>query len=194
MLFTDTKSLTLLPLSVGINLVVGGICSILKLPIFLDSIGTILIACLLGPFIGALSGAITNILLSMIVSPIYFPYGLVNLLIGLFSGMMYKYTFFHSSLGKVLFWIIISIVNTLSASLITVFVYGGSSGLNIGSIITASVIILTKNIVFSVFSTSMIENLMDKAIVVLIVYSILNKLPKTFINQFSTTREKRVKI
>ena len=44
----STKSLVLIPIAVGINLIGGTLCSALKLPLFLDMIGTIVVACLSG--------------------------------------------------------------------------------------------------------------------------------------------------
>lgn len=40
----STKSIVLIPIAVGINLIGGTLCSALKLPLFLDMIGTIVIA------------------------------------------------------------------------------------------------------------------------------------------------------
>lgn len=45
----STKALVLIPIAVGINLIGGTLCSALKLPLFLDMIGTVLVACLAGP-------------------------------------------------------------------------------------------------------------------------------------------------
>ena len=50
----STKSLVLIPIAVGINLIGG--CSALKLPLFLDMIGTIVVACLSGIWVSALCG------------------------------------------------------------------------------------------------------------------------------------------
>ena len=41
----STKCLVLIPIAVGINLIGGTLCSALKLPLFLDMIGTIVVAC-----------------------------------------------------------------------------------------------------------------------------------------------------
>jgi energy-coupling factor transport system substrate-specific component len=48
---------------VSINFVGGTLVSVLKLPIFLDTIGTILVALLAGPWVAALTGLITNLVL-----------------------------------------------------------------------------------------------------------------------------------
>ena len=57
----STKSLVLIPIAVGINLIGGTLASTLKLPLFLDMIGTILSAALAGPWVAALVGFLTNI-------------------------------------------------------------------------------------------------------------------------------------
>lgn len=41
----STKAVVLIPIAVGINLIGGTLCSTLKLPLFLDMVGTILRAC-----------------------------------------------------------------------------------------------------------------------------------------------------
>ena len=66
----ETKALVLIPIAVGINLVGGTLCSTLKLPLFLDMIGTIVIACLSGPWVAALTGLLTNVFLAMVANPV----------------------------------------------------------------------------------------------------------------------------
>ena len=51
----STKSLVLIPIAVGINLIGGTLCSMLKLPLFLDTVGTLVVACLSGPWVAALT-------------------------------------------------------------------------------------------------------------------------------------------
>ena len=57
----STKCLVLIHFAVGINLIGGTLCSALKLPLFLDMIGTIVVACLSGPWVAALTGLLTNL-------------------------------------------------------------------------------------------------------------------------------------
>lgn len=180
-----TKSLVLIPLAVGINLIGGSLCSALKLPLFLDMIGTIIIACLSGPWVAALCGLLTNLFLTLVANPVYFPYAIVSILCGLVTGFMVRAGFFKSIGGAILTWIVCALTNTLSASIITIFVYGGASGVNGTSIATAALIATTKKIVLSVFSTAMIENLIDKGLVFFIAYSLVQKIPKRFLSQYA---------
>ena len=70
----STKCLVLIPIAVGINLIGGTLCSALKLPLFLDMIGTIVVACLSGPWVAALTGLLTNLFLALVANPVYLPY------------------------------------------------------------------------------------------------------------------------
>lgn len=98
----STKSLVLIPIAVGINLIGGTLCSTLKLPLFLDMIGTIVIACLSGPWVSALCGLLTNVFLALVANPVYLPYSLVSILCGLVTGYMVKAGFFKKIWGVIL--------------------------------------------------------------------------------------------
>lgn len=183
----STKSLVLIPIAVGINLIGGTLCSTLKLPLFLDTIGTIVIACLSGPWVAALCGLLTNIFLALVANPVYLPYAVVSVLCGLTVGYMAKAGLFGKPWGAVLVWLACTLVNAVTASVITVFVYGGATGANGTSILTATLIVAMKNIMVSVFSSSMIENLVDKGIVVFIAYFIVKGIPRNFRSQYETS-------
>ena len=75
----STKTIVLIPICAGINLVGGSIAGALKLPVFLDLIGTILGAALGGPWVAAVIGFVTNLFLALVSNPTYFPYVLVSI-------------------------------------------------------------------------------------------------------------------
>ena len=181
----STKSLVLIPIAVGINLIGGTLSSTLKLPLFLDMIGTTVIACLSGPWVAALCGLLTNVFLALVANPVYLPYALSSVLCGLVIGYMVKAGLFKRIWGVVLVWLACALVNTVTASLITVFVYGGATGVNGTSVLTAALVVAVKNIVISVLSSSMLENLIDKGITVLIAYVIVRRIPKRFLSQYA---------
>jgi hypothetical protein len=58
-----TRVIALIPVAIAINIVLGyTVQQVLKLPIYLDSIGTILVGVLAGPIAGAVTGAASNII------------------------------------------------------------------------------------------------------------------------------------
>ena len=58
-----TRVIVLMPVAIAINIVLGAtVQQALKLPIYLDSIGTILVGVLAGPLAGALTGILSNLI------------------------------------------------------------------------------------------------------------------------------------
>lgn len=181
----STKSLVLIPLAVGINLIGGTLCSTLKLPLFLDMIGTIIVACLSGPLVAAVCGLLTNVFLALVANPVYLPYSAVSILCGLVTGWMVKAGFFKKIWGVILTWLACTLANVVSASTITILVFGGATGATGSSVLTATLIAATQKIVVSVLSSSMIENLVDKGIAFVIAYILVKKIPKRFLSQYA---------
>jgi hypothetical protein len=64
-----TATLTLMVVAIAINVAVGSITYALRLPIYLDSIGTVLVGVLAGPWAGALTGLLSNIIWSILPIP-----------------------------------------------------------------------------------------------------------------------------
>jgi hypothetical protein len=64
-----TSVLTLMPVAIAINIAVGSIAVALRIPIYLDSIGTVLVGALAGPWAGALTGILSNLIWSILPIP-----------------------------------------------------------------------------------------------------------------------------
>ena len=58
-----------MPVAIAINIAVGSIAIALRLPIYLDSIGTVLVGALAGPWAGALTGILSNLIWSILPIP-----------------------------------------------------------------------------------------------------------------------------
>ncbi len=88
-----TRTLVLMPAAIAINIVLGAtVANAIKLPIYLDSIGTILVGVVAGPIAGALTGFLANLLWTYVI-PAPFQYGpaaafaVVAAMIGLLAGL-----------------------------------------------------------------------------------------------------------
>ena len=65
----STATLALMVVAIAINVTVGGIVVFLRLPIYLDSIGTVLVGVLAGPWAGALTGLLANLIWAILPWP-----------------------------------------------------------------------------------------------------------------------------
>jgi len=89
----DTRTIVLMPIAVAINIILGAtVANALKIPIYLDSIGTILVGALAGPVAGALTGFLSNTLWTYVIPPPFqngpaAAFGIVAVVIGVLAGI-----------------------------------------------------------------------------------------------------------
>jgi len=102
----DTRTIVLIPLAIAINVVLGQtVASALKVPVYLDSIGTILVGVLAGPFAGAATGLLSNLAWTFLFagtpfgSPFAWPFAIVAAEIGLVAGLFGYAGVFRSRLN-----------------------------------------------------------------------------------------------
>lgn len=124
-----TKTITLIALAVALNYVGSTLALILRLPIYLDSIGTILAGTLLGPLGGALTATISSIL-SGVTFDLFALYYLPD---GLLTGLLAGYFCYQRPLKRrylPLVALAIALPGTVVSSLITYYLFHGitSSG------------------------------------------------------------------
>ena len=65
-----TISLAMIPIAIAINIAMGQIVKALRLPLYLDSIGTIFVGAVAGPWVGALAGILSNVIWAIIFGDI----------------------------------------------------------------------------------------------------------------------------
>lgn len=75
---------------VAMNIVLGIITSALGIPLYLDTLGTVLSAAILGPIPGVIVGALSNIITGLMYSVSDIPFCLVNMAVGLIVGLVAK--------------------------------------------------------------------------------------------------------
>jgi hypothetical protein len=98
----DTRTIVLIPIAIAINIILGQtVAAALKVPVYLDSIGTILVGVLAGPIAGALTGGLTNLIWTYVLpapfhSDIAAPFFIVAVEIGLLAGIFGRLGFFRS--------------------------------------------------------------------------------------------------
>ncbi len=88
----STRVIALIPIAIAINIVLGfTIQKILNLPIYLDSVGTILVGVLAGPIAGAATGVASNLVwqYAPVIGPgsNIGPFAITSLAIGLLAGL-----------------------------------------------------------------------------------------------------------
>ena len=115
-----TRVIVLMPVAIALNIVLGAtVQQALKLPIYLDSIGTILVGVLAGPLAGALTGILSNLIWGYLLpapigSTTIGPFAITAGVIGLLAGLWGQFGLFRPRHG--------SAVNTAGAVIAVVLV------------------------------------------------------------------------
>ncbi len=177
----DTRKMILIALAVAINIVGSKISLFLHLPIYLDSIGTMLSAIALGPIAGgftALVGGLINGALGDIFA-IYF--SISGVIMGVIAGLLFhkKNNTFPGILWKCL--VVILPAAAVSACIETILFDGITSA--VATTLIIKVLSTTALKLFgSAFVTQVVTDYVDKLIGIVLVLECLKRLPKDIID------------
>jgi len=185
----STASLVLIPAAVGINYIGKMFAQLLKLPLWLDSIGTILASFLAGPIIGALSGLINNVIYGLTMDPVSFIYGLTSVAIGLVAGILARKGFTDGWGKAVVLGIIIALTSAIVSTPINIGFYTGLTGNIWGDALFAVIMAGTKSVWLASFLDEFVVDLPDKIVTVLISFILFRSLPKNLLQLYNAKSE-----
>jgi energy-coupling factor transport system substrate-specific component len=185
----STSALVLIPTAVGINYIGKLFAGLLKLPLWLDSIGTILASMLAGPIIGALAGAVNNVIYGLTVDPISFVYGITSIAIGLAVGILFYKGWISNWSKAAVAGLIVGLVATVVSTPINVGFWGGQTGNVWGDALYTIVLAKTDSIWLASFLDELVVDVPDKLLVVLISYGIFRGMPKNVVNLYDNNNK-----
>ncbi|MDR2111044.1 MAG: ECF transporter S component [Spirochaetaceae bacterium] len=172
-------TLFLIPVCIAINLVGGQLAIILKLPVYLDAIGTIIAGGLCGPIPGVAVGLLTN-LINAISLPTVLGYAVINVVFGLVSAFLSRKKMF-TSLPKILCSAVIFAVLACSMAIpITVNFFGGFVGTG-ATVIVSSLMAMGWDVLPATVVSELSTELLDKFCTMLICFFILKSISSRFL-------------
>ncbi|WP_129598867.1 ECF transporter S component [Anaerophilus nitritogenes] len=167
---------TVVGLGVALNIVGAFIALNLRLPILLDSIGTIMVASILGPYYGVLTGVGGSLISGMTFDIYSLYFSPVQIFVGFLGGVLFQRGWmkkFRMPIGV----LVISIFSSLVGAGIAAFVFDGvtSSG---SSYIVAFLSNIGVNKVISVFIVQFSTDYVDKFVAVALVLPMTMGMPQ----------------
>ncbi len=173
--------LCLVAMAVGINVAGSQLALVLRLPIYLDSIGTIFAGAVLGPWLGLLPNLLSGIIMGMttdIYSLYFAPAGMVT---GFMAGLVWKRRLAGrmkvSMRGRLwLSALMVSIPGTMFSALICAAVFGGVT--SSGSMVLVQLLARTPlGMTVSIFLVQVVTDYLDRAISMFLVAQLLAAVP-----------------
>ncbi len=177
-----TMTLVLMPVAIAINIVIGQIVAVLKLPVFLDSIGTVLVAIVAGPWAGAATGILSNVIWGLAVDPNALPWFPVAMMIGFVAGWLAIAGWFKSWVKVAGSGVVLALTAAIVGTPIAVYLFGGitTSG---SSFITAFLLQTGQDLVSAVLSTNFIVEPIDKIATCFLAYGIVKGLSTRYLSR-----------
>lgn len=172
----STRALVLAAIGIALNMALGQVASFLNLPIFLDSIGTVLVAVLCGPVIGGLTGLLTNLLWGLIQGPTAAFFAPVAMVIGIAAGLLAHAGMFRSWWRAAIAGVVIAVALSFIAVPIRIYLFGGVTGSG-ADFVVAYLLTVGESLFGSVLFTVIGSNLADKIVTALLVWGIIRGLP-----------------
>lgn len=175
----DKLTIFLIPIGIAINVVGGQLAILLKLPLFLDSIGTFVVGALCGGIPGALVGLGCG-LINAISLPTLLPYTIIGVLFGILASFLAKKNMFSSFWKAIINGIVIAIIGTGIAVPITATIYGGFVGTGASMIVT-TLMAAGWDVIPATFVSELSSELMDKLVCLIIIFFVLKSMPARFV-------------
>lgn len=172
-------ALVLIPVGVSINVVGYQMSQILKLPVFIDQIGTILVSMITGPWVGMVTGLLGNVVNGMIY-PTAFGYAIVSMLVGFVSGFLSRWRWYSNVVGVVIGCALLNVVSSVSAAVVTVFMFGGVTGSGT-DLLTAAFVASGQALWDSVLTTNVISGTVNTIVNFAIAWIIVRRIPDRFL-------------
>lgn len=177
----DKLAIFLIPIGVALNFIGAQIAMLLKLPVYLDAIGTIVVGALCGGIPGAVVGVISNTINS-ITYPAYVWYGIISAIYGILAAYLSRRKVFCSLWKTVLASLLFATIGGVLNSCITWILFGFNFATDTTAIFA---IPLHSALGFPKFAAQMIAaicmDVADKFLSVMVMFFILKSMPNRFL-------------
>lgn len=182
--------IVLIPACIGINYLGKLFASVLKLPLWLDSIGTCIGGCLGGPIIGAICGAANNLIYGFSAGDnITLIYALTSLGIGAAVGIMARLGFMKSFPKAILTACAAGLVAVVISTPLNVLFWGGTTGNVWGDAVFAATQAASMPVFLGSLLDEVVVDVPDKLITLIVVFFILKGLPKKLTTLYEANSE-----
>lgn len=172
----DARSLALAATCVALNLVAGKITNLLSLPVYFDSIGTILSAAILPGPLPIFVGAATSLLAWVVIHPAYLFYTGTQIAIAIAAMISFRIGAFGRLWTAVIAGLAIALTAAIASAPVTVMVFGGVTLPSVTAI-NAVLIAAGENIWKAVVQGGLLIESIDKTAACILAWIILKRLP-----------------
>jgi energy-coupling factor transport system substrate-specific component len=170
--------------AIAINIAVGNtVQNVIRLPVYLDSIGTVLVGVLAGPLAGAATGILANVIWGLTIGPnTIVPFAITAGVIGLLAGLFGMRGIFSAGGGsRSWLWVAIAgvvtgVVAAIVSAPIAYVIFTGVTGGGTDALVAFFRGVLD-NALAATFAQGLVSDPLDKLVTYLVAMAILVAVP-----------------
>jgi energy-coupling factor transport system substrate-specific component len=182
-----TSTYALIPIAIAINIAIGELVARVGAPfglaIYLDSIGTVLVAALVGPLAGAATGGLSNIIWGFF-NPVAMPFAVTAIVIGLLAGLFARLGWFRQVYLVPIAGLITGVVAAIMSAPLAAFIFGGVTGAGTDALV-AAFRAYGDSVLAATTKQGLISDPLDKLLTFTLAYLIIVALPGRMRARFS---------
>lgn len=184
---TRTRELALIPLGIVLNLAIGTIIHTLKVPVYLDAVGTIVVTLLAGIRAGVFVGVLSFLIGGVLVNPVLPWFSGTQAAIAIYTGWIANKGLMRNYGRAIVAGLGLGVVAGIASAPVIALLFGGITGSG-ASLIVAFLLASGKNIIQSVVLSGLAAEPLDKTLQVLLALWLLKGVPKTLLERFRNER------
>jgi energy-coupling factor transport system substrate-specific component len=178
------RDLVVVRLGVIVNLVIGQLVAALLLPLFLDAVGTILVAALVGPVAAIVTGLTSQVLAAVLSGNFtWLPFGVIQVLIAVYAWLAARAGVFRRVWTAAPAGLVLGFLAGMTAAPIALKLFGGATAGGVTAV-TATLRAVGLPLDVAVRISSVSTDLLDKTVAFVMVALILRALPEHMAARF----------
>lgn len=183
--------LALIPVAIALNVVIGQVIgNYTPVPLYLDSIGTVLIGVLAGPAAGAFTGIVSNLIWGVTLSPSVIAFSSGAAFIGAAAGWAARLGVFRTPWTAVIVGAVAGVPAGAIGAPVAAYVFGGGLGAGTGGVV-AILQAAGLEMFNATFAQSMVSDIVDKALIFALAYVVIQSLPKRIVGRYEFAAHSR---
>ena len=180
----SNRQMAMMGMLIALNVAIGGFVHVIKLPIFLDAIGTILAVLILGLRSGIIVGVLSFVVAAAVISPVYIWFAPTQAVIAVAVYFLAsKFEVFRSLFRTVPAGLLLGVIARIVSAPVIVYVFGGVAGSG-RDLITAAILSTGEQIGKAVLYSGAASEPVDKLLQMLAAFFVLRALPKKALEPF----------
>lgn len=180
--FIPATTFAMIPVAIALNVVLGEIVGKLPIPLYLDSIGSVLVGVMAGPAAGALTGILSNLIWGLTLGPSTIAFTAGAAFAGAAAGWAARTGAFKRIWTAIIAGLIVGVPAGAIGAPVAAYIYGGGLGVGTGGVV-ATLQAAGLEVVNATTIQSLASDTIDKALIFLLAFLVLRSLPQRILRK-----------